>query len=143
MYVRKHITASETAALKHRRTSLKGYFRLSVYLLTRREAKTRIRQYFWLKLLGEKIRREQVGTVPTFLLFGANKFAKWKTGLRPRLHGTAHAHTMCMIDIGSEISQFDNNNTCVSCFWWKSLLVFDFLALKGIQILVPTLVLAA
>ena len=33
----------------------------------RREAKTRIRQRDWLKLPGEKIRREQVGSVPTFL----------------------------------------------------------------------------
>ena len=29
---------------------------------------------------------------------------------------SAHAHTMRMIDIGSEISQVDNNSTCVSCF---------------------------
>ena len=33
------------------------------------------------KLAGEKIRREQVGTVPTFLSVRENKFAKWKTGL--------------------------------------------------------------
>ena len=35
-------------------------------LFARREAKTRIRQRDWLTLVGEKIRREQVGTVPTF-----------------------------------------------------------------------------
>ena len=29
---------------------------------------------------------------------------------------SAHAQTMRMIDIGSEISQLDNNSTCVSCF---------------------------
>ena len=48
----------------------------------RREAKTRIRQSDWLKLAGEKIRREQVGSVPTFLSVRANKVAKWKIGLR-------------------------------------------------------------
>ena len=36
-------------------------------MFARREAKTRIRQRDWLKLAGEKIRREQVRTVPTFL----------------------------------------------------------------------------
>ena len=50
-------------------------------LFARCEAKTRIRQHDWLKLAGEKIRREQVGTVPTFLAVRANKFAKWKIGL--------------------------------------------------------------
>ena len=48
----------------------------------RREAKTRIQQRDWLTLVGEKTCREQVGTVPTFLPVHANKFAKWKTGLR-------------------------------------------------------------
>ena len=51
-------------------------------LFAGREAKTRIRQRDWLKLAGEKIRREQVGTVPTFLSVHANKFAKWKIGFR-------------------------------------------------------------
>ena len=51
-------------------------------LFARREAKTRIRQRDWFKLAGEKIRREQVGTVPTFLSVRANKFAKWKIGFR-------------------------------------------------------------
>ena len=51
-------------------------------LFARREAKTRIRQRDWLKLAGEKIRREQVGSVPTFLSVRANKFAKWKIGFR-------------------------------------------------------------
>ena len=37
----------------------------------------------WLKLAGEKIRREQVGSVPTFLCIRANtKFAKLKIGLK-------------------------------------------------------------
>ena len=49
-------------------------------LFARREAKTRIRQRDWLTLVGEKIRREQVGTVPTFFSVRASKFAKWKTG---------------------------------------------------------------
>ena len=44
-------------------------------LFARREAKTRIRQRDWLKLAGEKIRREQVGSVPTFLSVRTNKFA--------------------------------------------------------------------
>ena len=45
-------------------------------LFARREAKTRIRQRDWLKLAGEKIRREQVESVPTFLSVRANKVAK-------------------------------------------------------------------
>ena len=51
-------------------------------LFARREAKTRIRQRDWLKLAGEKIRREQAGSVPTFLSVCANKVAKWKIGFR-------------------------------------------------------------
>ena len=46
------------------------------------EAKTRIRQHDWLKLAREKIRREQVGSVPTFLSVRANKVAKSKISLR-------------------------------------------------------------
>ena len=60
---------------------LKPVFHLA-NLFARREAKTRIRQRDWLTLVGEKIRREQVGTVPTFFSVRANKFAKWKTGLK-------------------------------------------------------------
>ena len=45
-------------------------------LLARREAKTRIRHRDWLKLAREKIRREQVGTVPTFLFVRANKLSR-------------------------------------------------------------------
>ena len=52
----------------------------STWRLCSRDAKTRIRQRDWLKLAGENIRREQVGTVPTFLSVRANKFAKWKIG---------------------------------------------------------------
>ena len=52
----------------------------STWRLYSREAKTRIRQSDWLKLAGEKIRREQVGSVPTFLSVRANKVAKWKIG---------------------------------------------------------------
>ena len=54
---------------------IKPNFHLAT-LFARREAKTRIRQCDWLKLAGEKIRREQVGTVPTFLSVRANKVAK-------------------------------------------------------------------
>ena len=59
--------------------TFKPVFNLAT-LFARREAKIRIRQRDWLKLAGEKIRREQVGTVPTFLSVRANKVAKWKMG---------------------------------------------------------------
>ena len=59
--------------------NLKPIFHLAT-LFARREAKTRIRQRDLLTLVGEKIRREQVGSVPTFFSVYANKFAKWKTG---------------------------------------------------------------
>ena len=59
--------------------SIKPIFHLAT-LFARREAETRIRQRDWLKLAGEKIRRKQVGTVPTFLSVRANKFAKGKIG---------------------------------------------------------------
>ena len=60
---------------------VKPIFHLATFFV-RREAKTRIRQRDWLKLVGEKIRREQVGTVPTYYLsVRANKFGKWKVGL--------------------------------------------------------------
>ena len=58
----------------------KAFFHL-VTLFARREAKTRIRQRYWSKLAGEKIRHEQIGTVPISLSVRANKFAKWKMGL--------------------------------------------------------------
>ena len=64
---------------------LKLVFHLAT-LFARREAKTRIWHRDWLKLAGEKIRREQVGTVPTFLSVRANKFAKWKTGFSQLVH---------------------------------------------------------
>ena len=60
--------------------NLKPIFHMAT-LFARREAKTRIRQHDWLKLAGEKIRREQVGSIPTFLSVRANKVAKWKIGL--------------------------------------------------------------
>ena len=59
---------------------IKPIFHLATFF-ARRQAKTRIRQHDWLKLAGEKIRREQVGSVPTFLSVRANKFAKWKIDL--------------------------------------------------------------
>ena len=48
-------------------TRLKTIFHLATFF-ARREAKTRIGQRDWLKLAGEKIRREQVGSVPTFFV---------------------------------------------------------------------------
>ena len=66
-------------------TFLKPIIHLATFF-ARREAKTRIWQHDWLKLAGEKIRREQVGSVPTFLSVRANKFAKWKIGLKPVFH---------------------------------------------------------
>ena len=45
---------------------VKPIFHLAT-LFARREARTRVRQRDWFKLVGEKIRREQVGSVPTFL----------------------------------------------------------------------------
>ena len=59
---------------------LKPIFHLAT-LFARREAKTRIRLRDWLKLACEKIRREQVGIIPTFLPVRTNKLAKWKIGL--------------------------------------------------------------
>ena len=53
-----------------RKAFLKGQLKPIFHLATlfaQREAKTRIRQRDWLKLAGEKIRREQVGSVSTFL----------------------------------------------------------------------------
>ena len=63
--------------------SLKPIFHLATFF-ARNEAKTRIWQRDWLKLAGEKIRREQVGSVPTFLSVRANKVAKWKIGFTQR-----------------------------------------------------------
>ena len=53
----------------------KARFPLGEFVRATRSGKTRIRQRDWLKLAGEKIRREQVGSVPTFLSVRANKFA--------------------------------------------------------------------
>ena len=58
---------------------LKPIFHLATFF-ARREAKTTIRQHDWLELAGEKIRREQVGSVRTFLSVRANKVVKWKIG---------------------------------------------------------------
>ena len=66
----------------------KAIFHLAT-LIARCEAKTRIRQRDWLKLNGEKIRRERVGSVPTFLSVRANKFAKWKIGFNVKFVGNA------------------------------------------------------
>ena len=48
--------------------NLKPIFHLAT-LFVRREAKTKIPQREWLKLVSEKIRHEQVRTVPMFFLF--------------------------------------------------------------------------
>ena len=67
------------------RQECKAYFPLGDFVrATRSDAKTRIWQRDWLKLAGEKIRREEVGTVivSTYLSVRANKFAKWKIGLK-------------------------------------------------------------
>ena len=56
------------------RTKIKLVFHLAT-LLARHEAQTRIWHCDWLKLIGEKIRHKQVGTVPTFFSVRANKFA--------------------------------------------------------------------
>ena len=67
-------------------SGLKPIFLLATFF-ARREAKAGIEQRDWLKLAREKIRREQVGSVPTFLSVRANKFAKWKIGFtRKRKH---------------------------------------------------------
>ena len=71
--------------------SLKPVFHLAT-LFARREAKTRIWHRDWLKLAGEKICREQVGTVPTFLFVRANKVAKWKTGFTLLLIAESYKH---------------------------------------------------
>ena len=60
--------------------ALKPDFHLAT-LFAPREEKTRIRRRDWSKLAGEKIHREQVGTVPTFLSVRANKVAK-ENGLK-------------------------------------------------------------
>ena len=62
-------------------TDVIEYGLFSTWRLYSRDAKTRIRQRDWLKLAGEKIRREQVRSVPTFLSVRANQVAKWKVGL--------------------------------------------------------------
>ena len=64
----------------------RGLSLVSTWRLCSRDAKrkTRIRQCDWLKLAGEKICREQVGTAPTFLSVRANKVAKWKIRFRNR-----------------------------------------------------------
>ena len=53
-------------------------------LFARLEAKTRARQRHWLKLVSEKIRREQIGTVPTFFLFARTKSLTNKVGGQPQ-----------------------------------------------------------
>ena len=60
--------------------SLKPIFHL-VTLFARREAKTRIRQRDWLKLVGEKIRREKVEIVPTFLSCSCEQIRQVENGL--------------------------------------------------------------
>ena len=82
-------------------------FRLAT-LLARREAKTRIRQYDWLKLVSEKIRREQVETVPTFFFVRASKSARWKIGVEGPFRGNT--------DLKLQVRQRDDD-----CRWYVSL----------------------
>ena len=78
--------------------SLKPIFHLAT-LFARRKAKTRIRQRGWLKLASEKIRREQVGTVPTYLPVRASKFAKWKIGfMNALIRQSYHSRPMDRFD---------------------------------------------
>ena len=51
-------------------------------MFARRKAKTRIRQRDWLKLAGEKIRREQVGSVPTFFVCSREQIRLVENGLK-------------------------------------------------------------
>ena len=80
----------------HKIVSLKPIFHLAT-LFAQREAKTRIRQRDWLNLAGEKIRREQVGSVPTFLSARANKVAKWKIGFM----GPCNVHTVLFLGVSN------------------------------------------
>ena len=66
--------------LHHLSMEIKPIFNLATCFV-RHEAKTRVDQRDWLKLAREKIRREQVGSAPTFLSVRVNKFTKWKVGL--------------------------------------------------------------
>ena len=83
--------------------SVKPIFHLATSL-GRREAKARIRQRDWLTLVGEKIRREQVGTVPTLFSVRANKFAKWKAGSTVRKD--SRAENSCLTHM------IKNGNSC-------------------------------
>ena len=74
---------------------LKPVFHLAT-LFARHKAKTRIRHRDWLILAGEKIRREQVGTVDTFLSVRTNKVAKWKTGLTFTVPKFSSPNTLCV-----------------------------------------------
>ena len=71
-------------------------------LFARREAKTRIRQRNWLKLVGEKIRPEQVGTVPTFFFCSREQIRQVENGLytlqfRLRLVSLQNCETSCIV----------------------------------------------
>ena len=61
---------------------LKPIFHLATFF-ARREAKTRIRQHDWLKLAGKKIRREQVGSVPTFFVCSREQIRLVENRLKP------------------------------------------------------------
>ena len=54
-------------------------------MFARREAKTRIRQRDWLKLAGEKIRHEQVGSVPTLFVGSREQIRLVENGLKTRV----------------------------------------------------------
>ena len=71
---------------------LKPIFHLAT-LFARREAKTRIRQRDWLKLAGEKIRRKQVGRVPTFFVCSREQSRQVENRLKFLLNYRTMPHT--------------------------------------------------
>ena len=94
--------------------TIKPVFHLAT-LFVRRKAKTRIRHHDWLKLAGEKIRREQTGTVPILSSARANKVAKWKTDFRlPRLGIVKYAIPACIMHVISSCAELscDPVSTC-------------------------------
>ena len=89
--------------------SVKPVFHLAT-LFAPREAKTRIRHCDWLELAGEKIRRKQVGTVPTFFSVRANKIVKWKTGFKLNKLRTRFEQPVQLTGILCFPMRFNENN---------------------------------
>ena len=78
-------------------------------LFARREAKTRIRQRDWLKLAGEKNRREQVGSVPTFFVCSREQIRLVENGL----------YTPCFSHLSKTLN--DTKNPINSNLNWRNL----------------------